>query len=98
MSDSVVHIVGIDVTMDGYHRRQRCAWCGALLADDDFSRMAWPLNEDGTDPGPPPPWGVGVLIEVAGEAGSFRFMGRVEPDDGKMPDNCCARLDPDITR
>lgn len=101
---TVVHIVGIDVMIDDCHRRQRCGWCGALLADDDFSRMAWPLNEDGTNPGPPPPWPVGALLEVDGELGDFRMAGtvRAAPESGSDPEpipaNCCARIDPDVTR
>lgn len=105
MSDEVVHIIGVDVLV-GARRRQRCSWCGHLLVDDDLARMAWALNEDGTDPGPPPGWPVGDLVAVAGDAGSFRAM-RVVPEDEwpesaepghkRLPDNCCALLDPAVT-
>lgn len=103
----VMHIVGLDVTI-GPVRRQRCAWCGALLAEDDFSRMAWPLNGDGTDPGPPPPWQVGAIVAVLGGRGEGFTGMRVIPeddwpvsDDGdykRIPDGCCGLLDVEVTR
>lgn len=107
LSDEVVHIIGQDVQV-GPLRRQRCAWCGQLLADDDLSRMAWQLNPDGTDPGPPGMWPVGELLAVTGDAGSFRAMRTVpleewpdseeHPGRKRLPDNCCAMLDPAVTR
>lgn len=107
----VVHIMGIDVVFDN-RRRQRCAWCGALIIDDDFTRMAWTLNEDGTDPGPPPAWPIGELVAMCGgENEGFRGL-RVIPHDDledsreegapagakKVPDNCCMQFDSDVTR
>jgi len=104
MPDGVVHIIGMDVTVDGHLRRQRCAWCGQLLVNDDLSRMAWTLNEDGSDPGPPGPWPMGALVEIVGDSKpepgevlGFRGMRIVEVEDGKLPDNACARLDPEVT-
>jgi len=101
----VVHIIGIDVTMDGHLRRQRCAWCGQLLVDEDLSRMSWTLNEDGTDPGPPGAWPVGELVEIVGdrrnepgEVLGFRGMRVLDPRPDVMPDNCCAWLDPEVTK
>ena len=104
MADGVVHIVGMDVIVHGCHRRQRCSWCGQMLLDDDLSRMSWALNEDGSDPGPPGGWPMGELVEIVGdskpepgEALGFRGMRVIEVEDGKLPDNACAMLDPDVT-
>lgn len=107
MSDEVVHIIGQPVQV-GPLRRQRCSWCGHLLHDDDLSAIAWTLNEDGSDPGPPPMWPVGELLAVVGDSGSFRAMRVVpieewpdaeqEPGERRLPDNCCALLDPEVTR
>jgi len=87
MSDEVLHLVGVDVQV-GSVRRQRCAWCGALLVEDDFSRMAWSLNEDGSDPGPPGPWPVFAVVAVTGarevapgQVLGFRGMRVVPRDD-----------------
>lgn len=98
----VVHIVGLGVQV-GMVRRQRCSWCGALLQEDDFSRMAWTLNPDGTDPGPPGCWPVGELVAVDGPV--TRVVPRDEwpdsatdPDEKRLPDRCCAMLDPAVTR
>lgn len=97
----VLHIVGLDVQV-GSARRQRCAWCGALLLDDDLTRMAWTLDPDGTDPGPPPVWPIGELIAVDG--GVERVVPRdawpdsATPGEKRLPDGCCALLDPEVTR
>ena len=110
MSDGVVHAIGMDVQF-GYLRRQRCAWCGQLLVDEDLSRMSWPLNEDGSDPGTPGMWPAGDLVEVVGELGAGRMI-RVVPEDEwpfsqepgapegarTPPPNCCLHLDPEVTR
>lgn len=102
----VSHIVGLDIQI-GPYRRQRCAWCGQLLLDEDLSRMAWQLNLDGTDPGPPGVWPMGAVVEVVGELGSFRGV-RIIPEDEwpqsvenpenkALPVGCCAKLDPAVT-
>lgn len=108
MSDDleVMHIAGMDVQV-GPLRRQRCAWCGQLLLDHDLTGMAWPLDEDGTDPGPPGFWPMGAVLAVVGELGSFRGVRVVdeeewpesvdEPGHKRLPDGCCARLDPAVT-
>lgn len=99
----VLHIVGLDVQV-GSIRRQRCSWCGALIQEDDLARMAWQLNPDGSDPGPPGCWPVG---EVVGISGGFpkvtRLVARDEwtmsevPGERRLPDGCCALLDPEVT-
>lgn len=84
---AMTHIVGLDV-MVGPVRRQRCGWCGVLLDQLDLTRVAWPLNPDGSDPGPPPPWPVGALMRTDGA-----FSSVVDHADGdQLPDDACARL------
>ena len=93
MSES--HVVGISVETRGI-RRQRCAWCGALLQEDDLSRMAWALNEDGSDPGPPSEWPVAEILRIDGNV--LRVVPKDEwPEEGKVPLDCCLRIDPQVT-
>lgn len=99
---AVVHIIGFPAQV-GSIRRQRCAWCGALLDEMDFSRVAWSLNDDGTDPGPPPYWPVGDLIEVDGGVQRVIDLDELpdhpdDPESKKIPDNCCATLDTEVTK
>lgn len=89
---AVIHIVGTDVQV-GSRRRQRCAWCGAILADEDLSMMGWQLNADGTDPGPPGLWPIGGLLAHDGAVWWI-----VDHEDGaNLPPECCAELPDDLT-
>lgn len=101
-TSGVSHIVSHLVQV-GPYRRQRCVWCGAVILDEDLSRMSWKLAEDGTDPGPGNGWEAGGVVEIDGS------MTRVIPGeewplsadgsgDRALPANCCARLDPEATR
>lgn len=77
---SVTHIAAPHVTIDGRYQRQRCAWCGTVLAEYDLTRIAVPV---GTDP-EPPHWPLGALVTVDGNAswGS---------DAEQLPDDACGR-------
>lgn len=86
----VVHIAGLDVTIHGVFRRQRCAWCGAVQIDEDLSRVAVPVGQK-----PPGAWGVGELVSVEGD--NPKVSSVVEYID-KLPPDCCAMLDPEVTR
>lgn len=91
--EAVVHIAGEVVTI-GPQIRQRCSWCGAVLIDEDLSRIAVPIDQAGQ---PYPTWEVGRLIAVAG-GGGFRAIGVIEHEDGApLPDNACGRLPHDVT-
>ena len=86
---SVTHIAGIDVTI-GPLLRQRCAWCGATLIDYDLEKVAVPVGQEG----PPGHWEVGALVQVDGNMTIV-----LDHDEShKLPDNACARLDPEVTR
>jgi hypothetical protein len=85
---AVTHIAGLDVTVND-RLRQRCAWCGATLIDEDVARVQRPigLNEI------VPRWPIGELVVVDGRA-SWTIP---YSDDDPIPDDACASLDPDVT-
>lgn len=86
---SVVHIAGNWVEVN-QHLRQRCAWCGAVLIDQDLTRVAVPVGQDPR----PATWPAGELIARDGNWTSV-----VDHKDGDLlPDGACARLDPAVTR
>lgn len=74
-----VHIAGFPVRI-GNELRQRCAWCGERLIDEDLSCLASP---DGSPFGT---WEVGVLVAVEGK------HSYVVPhvDGATVPSDCCA--------
>lgn len=77
---SLVHVAGLDVEMMGRYLRQRCSWCGALLIDEDYTRLAMPgeWRKPGTFP-------VGRLVRVT--EGNPRAMTVL--DDERLPDDAC---------
>jgi hypothetical protein len=80
----VTHIAGAQVEV-GSHLRQRCSWCGAILADYDLTRIAVP---EGQDPRPAM-WETGKLVRVDGPASWI-----VEHEDGAdLPADSCAALE-----
>jgi hypothetical protein len=85
-TEGVIHIAGLPVTIDGHHIRQRCAWCGALLEDQDLRRTASTTSE------PYPTWDVGALVLIDGN------MKATVEREARMPSNCCANLSPEVTR
>ena len=77
----VTHIAGAQVEV-GSHLRQRCSWCGAMLADYDVARIAVP---EGQDPRPGM-WETGVLVRVEGPLSVI-----VKHEDGaELPGDSCA--------
>jgi hypothetical protein len=60
----VVHFAGLVVTISE-HLRQRCAWCGVVLVDQDLTAVMVPA---GTEDRPFPTWEVGTLVGVSGGA------------------------------
>lgn len=97
--DETVHVAGLPLRI-GPRFRQRCAWCGAVLIDDDLSQMAF---SPGSNPSPSY-WEIGGLVAVAGERSgsrpSFLSTGRKideETPDDPLPANACARLPDDVT-
>lgn len=87
-SAPVTHIAGPDIRVNA-HLRQRCGWCGAVLCDYDLTRIAVP---DGQDP-TPATWAQGDLVRQDGNA-----WFTVDHEDGaELPDDACARIDPEVT-
>lgn len=43
----MIHIAGLSLVIGGRLHRQRCAWCGLTLIDEDLSRMMAPLGPTG---------------------------------------------------
>lgn len=95
---ATTHIAGLDVTVNGTHLRQRCAWCGTVLVDQDLTRVAVaagsPAQEAQTPGDLPdwryPTWPVGEQVTVDG---GLTFVVK----DEKLVDDSCARLPPEIT-
>jgi hypothetical protein len=92
---AITHIAGLDVTWHGEqgpHLRQRCAWCGATLIDMQLARTSV-LIVPGLDTQTPTVWPIGALITVDGNASAVLMIAAGQP----LPDNSCARIDPEVT-
>ena len=76
-----VHIAGLDVTVSD-HLRQRCAWCGILLVDQDLTAVAVPA---GTEDRPFPRWPSNALVVVEGGASALLPV----PPMGVLPVGTC---------
>jgi hypothetical protein len=92
----IIHIAGPAITY-GAMQRQRCAWCGALIDERDFERMAVQVDASASEE---------VQREEARRALELRWEGLVavdggarwalpDPEDGRAPDRSCMRLLPD---
>ena len=80
------HIAGDSIAIEGRWLRQRCAWCGKTLLDYDLERVAV-HGPDRTVA----MWPAGAFIRTDGAMSSV-------DESVDLPDDCCARLDPDVTR
>lgn len=93
------HVAGLAITWDGRFVRQRCAWCGAVLVDHDLGYVMVETPSDGSTPEPPPTWPVDALVRIDGH---MRYTVNTEEQLGEgqgevVPDDCCMRLDPEVT-
>lgn len=85
MTDSVTHLTAQPVLLCGRWNRQRCAWCGVLIVDEDLSTMgSTDPNFQGTE------WKPQSLVNVT--SGNPAISSRVAPTGGKMPENSCMAL------
>lgn len=85
----MIHIAGTEVTV-GWHLRQRCAWCGATLIDVDLERVCVPEGQDAGYA----TWPAGVLVETGS---CYQRVVTHDAENDKLPDGCCALLDPTVT-
>ncbi len=76
---SVTHIAAPQITISDRYLRQRCGWCGEILAEYDLTRIAVPVGQDPT----PASWPVGALVTVDGGA-SWTVEGE------RLPNDACA--------
>lgn len=94
---AVVHLSGATVFV-GTVMRQRCAWCGALLIDDDLATMQVAVVA-GEEPRPPSGFEENTFVAVEGDDRSTKVMWAVPPPpDRRLPEGACAALDPAVTR
>jgi hypothetical protein len=76
---SVTHIAAPQITISDRYLRQRCGWCGEVLAEYDLARVAVPAGQDPT----PGAWETGALVTVDGNV-SWATEGE------RLPDDACA--------
>ena len=81
---TVSHVAAQDITYEGRYLRQRCAWCGVNLIDEDLS-LCMVMVVDGEPPGVPR-WPVGKWIEV--DEGCPTVYSVLE-EEGIAPKNSC---------
>jgi hypothetical protein len=77
----VIHFTGLPVYI-GQRVRQRCAWCGIVLEDEDLSQL---MHPDGSSPWQP--WKMGVLLLVEGNGRSIVAV------CASLPSGTCADQD-----
>jgi hypothetical protein len=88
MVPMLIHIAGVEVQV-GSQLRQRCAWCGAILVDQDLNLVMVPVDQPGTVP----TWPTGSLVAVQGYTSWV-----VDHEDGaQLPPEACGQIDYEVT-
>lgn len=85
----ITHIAGLRIETGRGLVRQRCAWCGAVLVDEDLTRVAFEADDPDKTIAT---WQPGAQVHVDGDASW------VHAEEAQLPDDSCAVLDPDVTR
>ena len=84
---ATTHIAGLGLIISDRFARQRCAWCGEILVDEDAECMA------STDPGPRDPFfAANALVNVRKDDGFTGYS--VVKDETLPPDSCVLREKP----
>ncbi len=83
----MIHIAGHPIQY-GTLLRQRCAWCGAIMIDDDLSLMA-SISSDGS-PFKPLTWETNALVRIEGANPVTSEVIPESEHQGKIPPGCCA--------
>lgn len=87
----VIHLAGLAIHI-GPLLRQRCAWCGAVLIDENLTGM---MSTDGSGYSS---WTPGALVSTTGDHRAASQGWIVEHEEGAhLPDGCCGTLDPAVT-
>lgn len=102
----MIHLIGAPVHVDS-QLRQRCAWCGAAVIDQDLARTMV-LEDSGPEKkklGKPrdaetyPTWEPGSFVYHSGGL-SYTVWSAEEGQDkrlGDLPDVSCLTVDPGVT-
>jgi hypothetical protein len=90
----ITHVSAQALTWRGSYVRQRCAWCGAILIDEDLTRICVPVEQAGD---PYPTWPPDALIETDGCVTAVVEMDVLEDGSVRMPDNACMKMPPELT-
>lgn len=95
-STAISHVPGVAITFGGRHVRQRCAWCGTVLIDEDLTRIGI-IDDDGS--GEFPTWSTEGLVRVTTRPGSPTLYESVDlqGENPKVPPDCCMCLPPELT-
>ncbi len=83
----VVHLSGQWIYSDSF-LRQRCAWCGFLLVDDDFQNLQVAEGQKAREPVGFDP---NCWIFTSSQDGFIGFMENRGPSDGHYPDDSCMK-------
>lgn len=94
----VAHLAGPVVEFNGEGGsvilRQRCSWCGTTLIDEDLSRVAVPVGQEGSYP----TWAVGSFVETYSPDHQGGVWSAVEWEHpAPVPANACLRMPPEVT-
>lgn len=85
----ITHIAGGVIEVDD-RVRQRCAWCGAILIDENMANVMVPTDQPDKSF---PTWPVGDLVTLRGNSSWTSHVAVGEP----LPPSMCALLDPSVT-
>ena len=83
--DTVSHLTAQPVNLVGRFNRQRCAWCGECIVDEDLATMASPSGAvHGTE------WPPQRIVRIS--RGNPSISSLVADTGGKMPEDSCMAL------
>lgn len=63
--ETVIHLAGQTITVDGRYVRQRCSWCGEILTDDDLSTLQVAVPEGQSPADAPRGWEAGAWVAIS---------------------------------
>lgn len=82
----LIHVAAPPLTF-GTVRRQRCAWCGALIDEYDLASIAAPVERD-AEGNIIPFEGPGAWVGLVAVDGGHRWAVD-DPADGRAPESSC---------